>query len=78
MASPLAAFRIIPAAPQTGSEAGSVHAAVETRTCFIFSSDKKFDGVVEKRTFTFLQDLDRVSNFQWEAVLDRPSEAGQN
>lgn len=35
-------------------------------------------SVPEKRTFTFLQDLNGVSNFQWEAVLDSPSETGQN
>lgn len=30
------------------------------------------------RTFTFLQDLHRVSNFEWEAMLDGPSETGQH
>ena len=29
-------------------------------------------------TFTFLQDLHRVSDFQWEAMLDSPSETGQH
>lgn len=52
---------------------------VETFTCFVCSrGKKKFYSVLENRTFTFLQDLNRVSDFQWEAVLDRPSEAGQN
>lgn len=73
--SPLAAFRIIPAAPQTGSEAGRVCAPVGT---FPFAPVKKFQSVPESRTFTFLQDLNRVSDLQWEAVLDRPSETGQN